>query len=246
MAPAKKTFVISRPAVAGDAASRIAEIHLAAMDSNPLLHAQFPTSSSLAALQTFLESHTAIQLLVAASGTGGGGVLVAQDPQQHDQGWPPMVVGFAKWDSPSSSSHHREDVVKLETGDLQQQVEGCRREFLDGYAALAEEAKKRVFGDEGCYHLSFVCIDPVYQGQGAGKQLTQAVLNMAAADGLPVYLESTEVAVPMYERLGFKAVGSFEMKIPRRGGGRDSRPKEEEEEEEAEIYREVCMVWRSD
>lgn len=34
--------------------SRIADIHLLAMDSNPLLHAQFPTAESLAAVRRFL------------------------------------------------------------------------------------------------------------------------------------------------------------------------------------------------
>lgn len=55
---------------------------------------------------------------------------------------------------------------------------------------------------------------------------------MAAADGLPVYLESTEVAIPMYEKLGFQVIDSFKMTIPRVGSAEDS-----------EVYKEVCMVW---
>jgi ribosomal protein S18 acetylase RimI-like enzyme len=62
--------------------------------------------------------------------------------------------------------------------------------------------------------------------------LSQAVLEMAQADGLPVYLESTNVAVKMYEKLGFKRVDSFEMKIPSRGDAG-----------ELEAYEEVCMIW---
>ncbi len=50
---------------------------------------------------------------------------------------------------------------------------------------------------------------------------------------MPVYLESTSVAIPMYEKLGFKALDRFEMRIPRRGGA-----------EATEVYAEVCMVWR--
>jgi hypothetical protein len=55
---------------------------------------------------------------------------------------------------------------------------------------------------------------------------------MAAADRMPVYLESTEVAVPMYEKLGFKAIDGFEMRIPRPGSA-----------ELTQVYREACMVW---
>jgi hypothetical protein len=58
------------------------------------------------------------------------------------------------------------------------------------------------------------------------------VLELAAEDGLPVYLESTETAVGMYERLGFREVGGFGMEIPGKGDG-----------EEVVVYREVCMVW---
>lgn len=62
--------------------------------------------------------------------------------------------------------------------------------------------------------------------------MTREVLAMAAADGLPVYLESTAVAVAMYERMGFRAIDGFEMRIPRRGAA-----------ELTEIYSETCMVW---
>ncbi|KAK0617327.1 hypothetical protein B0T14DRAFT_435023 [Immersiella caudata] len=201
-----ENFTIATPSLAE--AARIADIHIAAMDANPLLHAQFPTPASLAAARKFLMRYTASQL-----GSATPGVLVARERETE------RAVGFAKWDSPS----HREE-VKLESGELQD-VEGCQREYLDRYVMLAEDAMKRCFGERDCYRLSFVCIDPEYQGRGAGSQLTRRVLDMAATDQLPVYLESTENAVPMYERYGFKAVDSFEMDIP--GGLK---------------YREVCMV----
>lgn len=92
--------------------------------------------------------------------------------------------------------------------------------------ACTPEANRRLAG------LSFVCTDPEFQGQGAGSLLTRAVLGMADADRLPVYLESTENAVPMYEKFGFAAIDAFEMDIPdRRGADMPSM-----------AYREVCMV----
>lgn len=127
-----RDFVVSRPQQAD--APRIAEIHLAAMDPNPLLHAQFPTPNSIAKLRDFLEADTASRLRDPASG-----VLIARDPETG------TIAAFAKWDSPS----HPED-AKLESGDLKY-LEGCRREFLDRYAARAAEAKSRSFGDKPCY-----------------------------------------------------------------------------------------------
>ncbi|KAK3937857.1 hypothetical protein QBC46DRAFT_266570 [Diplogelasinospora grovesii] len=209
-------FDVSRPSE--DDADRIAEIHLLAMDANPLLHVQFPTPESLEAARQFLKAYTIKQL-----GDPASGALVARDPETG------VIASFAKWDLPSQEPG--DDVNKLESGHVQDIV-GCRREFLDGYAKLAEAAKGRSFGDRPCYQLTFVCTDPACQGQGAGSMLTRKVLDLAAAEGLPVYLESTSVAVPMYEKLGFKAIDGFEMIIPRRGSS-----------ELSEKYEEVCMVW---
>lgn len=130
-----RNFVVTRPQEAD--APRIAEIHLAAMDANPLLHAQFPAPDSREALRRFLEEYAAEELRDPASG-----VLVAREP---DTG---AIAGFAKWNSPS----HPES-VKLESGDMRT-LEGCQPEFLDGYVALAEEAKKRCFDEGGCYCMS--------------------------------------------------------------------------------------------
>ncbi|KAL2166109.1 hypothetical protein VTG60DRAFT_3292 [Thermothelomyces hinnuleus] len=209
-----RNFVVTRPQEAD--APRIAEIHLAAMDANPLLHAQFPASESLKSLQQFLEADTAEQLRDPSSG-----VLIARDPETG------VIAGFAKWNSPSHP-----EMVKLESGSLRD-LEGCRREFLDRYVSLAEEARERCFGDQPCYCISFVCTDPAYQGQGVGTLLTRKVLELAKTDGLQVYLESTDVAIPMYQKLGFRVIDEFQMKIP----GPTS-------DEITVSYREVCMVWQ--
>ncbi|KAK4171845.1 hypothetical protein QBC36DRAFT_198413 [Triangularia setosa] len=206
-------IVICRPSEAD--AGRIAEIHIAAMDPNSLLHAQFPTPESLRELHRFLEAETLDEIRDAASG-----VLVSRE------GPAGPVTGFVKWASPS----HPQD-VKLERGDIVH-LEGCCRRFLDEYASLAEQAKERWFGDKPCYRLSFVCTDPGYQGRGIGTLLTRKVLEMADVDNLPVYLESTDVATSIYERLGFHAIGSVEMRILSRGA-----------DVETVLYSEVCMVW---
>lgn len=137
-----RNFVVARPQEAD--ASRMAEIHIAAMDANPLLHAQCPTPESLRSLQRFLEAYYAEQLRDPSSG-----VLIARDPGTG------VISGFAKWNSPS----HPEK-VKLESGSPTA-VEGCQREFLDRYVELAEKAKRRCFGDQPCYSMSWpfnVCV----------------------------------------------------------------------------------------
>jgi ribosomal protein S18 acetylase RimI-like enzyme len=82
--------------------------------------------------------------------------------------------------------------------------------------------------------LSFVCTDPKYQGLGAGSVLTQEVIKRASADNMPIYLESTNVAAKMYEKLGFVKVGELSMRIPG----------QEKDKDAEEAYEETCMIRR--
>lgn len=121
------SFDISAPSE-GDA-GHIASIHLAAMNSNILLHAQFPTPEALQNLEVLLASLTVSQLRDPKVG-----VLVARHPQSRE------IVSFIKWDLPVHGS--------LEDGMEEfKWSEGCCQEYLDEYASLAEEAKQRAFGD---------------------------------------------------------------------------------------------------
>ena len=75
-------------------ADRIAEIHLAAFDSNPLLHMQFPTSSSLDALKDVLARD--MRHSIEAGEECGKVVLVVKDGSAND-----MIISFAKWEFPT-------------------------------------------------------------------------------------------------------------------------------------------------
>lgn len=116
---------------------RIARIHLAAMDRNPLLHVQFPSPATLDRLKSFLEGD-----LINVLNEPKAGILVARDTATTE------IVSYAKWDYPSFGGG--QEGAKLETGELRN-LEGCRREFLERYAALADEGKTRAVGDTPCY-----------------------------------------------------------------------------------------------
>jgi ribosomal protein S18 acetylase RimI-like enzyme len=223
-----------RPAVPSDAA-KIASIHLAAFDVNPLLHAQFPTPASLAGLQTMLARGAMQAIMDPSLGTV---FIVATEIETEE------VVCFAKWQRPSqeSSPHHAEGL---------QWPEGAKVELLDAYGVMVEEAQDRVIGQEPCWSmfslflrflwlcsivirsrtllriiaLKFICTDPAHQRRGAGSLLTEWGIKRARDDDKRLYLESTVEARSMYEKLGFKAVESLSMALP---GGL--------------TYREICMV----
>ena len=57
------------------------------------------------------------------------------------------------------------------------------------------------------WYVMVIGVDAAHQGKGLGKSLLQPVLRRAAADGVPVYLETAQPSnVPFYKNLGFKIV----------------------------------------
>ncbi|KAL2259373.1 hypothetical protein VTK26DRAFT_6977 [Humicola hyalothermophila] len=227
----KTEFVVSEPLEAD--AARIAQIHLAAMHPNPLLHAQFPTREARRNLERFLEEeHTAKHLRRRSRGCrGGGGFLVARDPATD------VVAAFMRWESPPGEEKHGdgEDGEKLEASEGIRAIEGAQPEYLDEYARVATEAKNACFGGVRCYHLLFLCTDPAYEGQGAGSLLLRRVMDLAAADLVPVYLECTDQTVPFYEKRGFTVLQGFRVPLPPPGTlGSVSR---------SAFYEELCMAW---
>ncbi|KAH7635191.1 hypothetical protein B0T09DRAFT_19650 [Sordaria sp. MPI-SDFR-AT-0083] len=240
------------PAIALKAA-RVAEIHLLAMQSNPLLHAQFPTPESQAALQNLLAKE-AYPKIMSAPAEDGVRIITREKGGRGD------IVGFLMWDHPSpldcfGDPPPKDNKKKLEEEGEVLSIPGCRRKYLEEYARLAKEAKEKSgYNQKRCWHLTFLCIDPEHQGQGLATDMMEQFLDMVEYlhdefGQLPVYLESTMEAVSMYERLGFETEDWFEMKIPamRKGGcskGSEGEGEGQSEgEEEMMTYREVCMVY---
>ncbi|WP_052323973.1 N-acetyltransferase [Flavihumibacter sp. ZG627] len=55
------------------------------------------------------------------------------------------------------------------------------------------------------WYTMVVGVDPVHQGKGYGRKLLDPVIEKAAADGIPVYLETAQPTnVSFYQHLGFR------------------------------------------
>lgn len=118
-----------------DDVEQIADIHLAAFNSNRLLHAQFPTPASLAALRSFL-----IQQSLASLRSGSKAILVVKDTEAGEK-----VISFAKWDLPIAAESQNVPFPDIMC------VEGCNKEYLERYSALADATRARVIGSNPCY-----------------------------------------------------------------------------------------------
>ena len=58
------------------------------------------------------------------------------------------------------------------------------------------------------WYLPLLGVDPARQGQGLGSALLKHALAHCDAEGLPAYLESSNIKnVPLYERHGFEVLG---------------------------------------
>lgn len=118
---------------------RMAEIHVRAMETNPLLHAQFPTSESIRRLEVFLAEHYAS--IITPRSPARSRVLVARHLPSR------QVAGFAAWDVPAEEMAEEE---KLESGDIAS-LEGCQKQYLEDYAALSAGAAVELLKGEKCY-----------------------------------------------------------------------------------------------
>jgi GNAT superfamily N-acetyltransferase len=85
---------------------------------------------------------------------------------------------------------------------------GAIEHHLDAWPRLLPivELLESTHPTEPCWYLNLLAVEPAAQGRGIGSSLLRAVLDRAAADGVPAYLEATSAANRrLYERHGFEA-----------------------------------------
>ena len=64
---------------------------------------------------------------------------------------------------------------------------------------------------EPCWFLPLIGVDPVRQGHGYGSALLAHAVKQCDRDNVPAYLESSNPRnIPLYERYGFRALGSIQ------------------------------------
>ncbi|KAK5987830.1 hypothetical protein PT974_11964 [Cladobotryum mycophilum] len=205
------TFEIITPSE-GDAPT-IAAIHIRAMESNLLLHAQFPTQEGLDFLHRWL-----VQETVEHIKDKNKGVLIARDAGSGE------VAGFVRW------FVQRPGVENDELPD--ELPEFIRPQYLIPYVELTEKTRTGVIGDASYYHPTYICTDPRFGGKGAGSLLIRKVQELAAAEKLPVVIEATMNAVTFYEKHGFETKDELSLMLPPRGSDKPTV-----------LYEERCMIW---
>ncbi|GAA5821591.1 hypothetical protein JCM11251_000924 [Rhodosporidiobolus azoricus] len=104
------------------------------------------------------------------------------------------IIGLALWElaKPAGFVEHKEE----------------QSAWPDGTdVALAEEflrARRGFKPDHANYHLSLLAVEPSKQRTGAGAALLKWGFKKADEAGVPIYLNASDVAVPLYARHGFQ------------------------------------------
>ncbi|CAO1601616.1 hypothetical protein XANCAGTX0491_005269 [Xanthoria calcicola] len=220
-------------------ADRIADVHMAAFGSNALLRAQFPTpdvrtqlrdSIATKAAADIRDPHIAVlvvrdrdqivsfakwSLPVSTSETYMEAAWVwpegtkfevlgewtekMEEAQQRALGELPSFRAFDLFLQIKALGHYSSTLVEL--------VHGILRIIF--FSSRMNTIKLRVPGlDTG---LTFIGTDPQYERRGAASSLIQWGLDRCRKSQIPAYLESTLMAVPLYERLGFKTMYKVSM-----------------------------------
>ncbi|OJD18688.1 hypothetical protein AJ78_01303 [Emergomyces pasteurianus Ep9510] len=173
--------------------SQIANIHLASFGENMMLRAQFPTPTLLAGLRTSLEEKALEEI---------------RDPQWavlvvHDQ---EGIISFAKWKRPVFDT---ESYIEAPW----RWPEGTRMDILNEWTKRVEEVSNEVIGTTPCYCLSFMGTHPRHERRGAASMLIRWGLERSTKENVPIQLESTMVAWPLYKKLGFEDKGRIQMQL---------------------------------
>ncbi|OJD27788.1 hypothetical protein ACJ73_00811 [Blastomyces percursus] len=188
----------------------IADIHLASFGENMMLRAQFSTPSLRAGLRISLMDKAREEIRDPQ-----WVVLVIRDGNE--------VISFAKWKRPVLDASYVEVPWRW--------PEGTRMDVLNEWTKKVDDACSRAIGDTPCYCLSFIGTHPKHGGRGAASMLIRWGLERSASENVPIQLESTIVAWPLYEKLGFEENERIQMQLEGVG-----------EKGQSVLYEELCLL----
>jgi GNAT superfamily N-acetyltransferase len=114
------------------------------------------------------------------------------------------VAGAAVWFPPGAS-------LGTEVSGLPGYLRAFGRHLvtISRYQSAAVSAHPR---DEPHWYLAYIGVDPARQGSGVGAALLRSRLRRCDQEGLPAYLESSNLEnVPLYQHFGFQVTGALSL-----------------------------------
>ncbi|KAF2085305.1 acyl-CoA N-acyltransferase [Saccharata proteae CBS 121410] len=125
------------------------------------------------------------------------------------------LLAYARW-----KLHERErSNGEVEEGlSVPEPVPDMNAEAERAFYEIVYGATREVMGGRRHCYVSLLVTDPRHQRRGAGSLLLKWILRQADAKGLETFLEASQVARPLYERVGFEVVKELPYDLEKYGG----------------------------
>jgi GNAT superfamily N-acetyltransferase len=155
------------------------------------------------------------------------------------------IIGVAGWQAPGSPVHtfwrrsatqfyKWDEKYNWSEADVEEMWQGVDMSVWEGGFEKDDKARQEVLGDEPHWYLAPLFTRPEFKGRGIGSMLLKWGIEQADATNpvTPMYLESSEYAVKVYEHVGFVNLGknSFVRRGPKVKDSSEGLPKAKEEE----------------
>lgn len=132
----------------------------------------------------------------------------------------PDDAAIAMWIPPASKGITTMQEVRLEA-DLRHRLGADQA----GRIFRAFDLFEAMLPSEPHYYLSLLGTDPVYAGLGIGRRLLAHSLSVIDREGAAAYLDCADDLMPLYERFGFRAIGSVVLPDGPRSNGMWREPR---------------------
>jgi GNAT superfamily N-acetyltransferase len=121
------------------------------------------------------------------------------------------IVGMALWDIYLTPSNWRRGEISW--------LSGQERERADALISPLWDAREKLWTDQKYIYCHVMAVHPNYQRKGLGKLLMEYGISIAQQVELPIYIESSQEGIKLYEKTGCQRI-----KPPQKENSGDSLP----------------------
>ncbi|TLS22846.1 uncharacterized protein PpBr36_06440 [Pyricularia pennisetigena] len=196
----------------------IVDIHYAAFKAGPMSRLLSPGGVTEDAKAKFGKRIFPPQEEGKKEGGDEGEPLVFVAELVGDDGAQPELVAFSKWTLFRRERSREEWDVETPPMTVEMLGEGSDPEVFNAFIGAMNEYKKKAIQGQRHLHLGILACSPKYHRIGAGGALLRRGLELADAEGLPTFLESSPEGYKLYKRHGFEDLWAFDLELTQRWG----------------------------
>ncbi|TLD33815.1 hypothetical protein PspLS_00968 [Pyricularia sp. CBS 133598] len=197
--------------------SAIVDIHYAAFEAGPMSKLLSPGGVTEDAKVKF-GSRIFPQPQEGKEGTDEGEPLVLVAELVGDDSAQPELVAFSKWTVFRKERSRDQWDVENPPMTVEMLGEGSDADVFNAFIGRMHDFKNKEIQGQRHLHLGILACSPKYHRLGAGGALLRRGFELADAEGLPTFLESSPEGYNLYKRNGFEDLWAFDLELTQRWG----------------------------